>query len=193
VITRDLDIRLALLAYLRGRHGDDAETRIVEEMSICQQRARVDVAVVNGHLAGFEIKSAVDRLDRLPLQARYYGQVFDRAVVVCAPRHLDALLCRLPHWWGVWAADALDGAVALIPVRVGEPNPSPSSTARAQLLWREEMLEELKALNAPHPGRASRRDLVLQLVERCPEIDLAARVRQRLRARTTPRHALYGA
>ena len=78
---RDLDVRTAVRAQLVAAHADDDNTRIVEEMGIWSGSVRVDVAVINGELAGWELKSARDNLRRLPQQAELYSQVFDRMTI----------------------------------------------------------------------------------------------------------------
>ncbi len=52
----------------------DADTLVVDELDLCGL-TRVDVAVVNGHLSGFEIKGSTDSLRRLPGQVTVYSQV----------------------------------------------------------------------------------------------------------------------
>jgi hypothetical protein len=58
--TRDIDIRAALRAGELARHRDDDDTIIVEEMGIYQGDFRIDIAVVNGRMTGYEIKSDKD-------------------------------------------------------------------------------------------------------------------------------------
>ncbi len=97
---RDGDVRSALRGYLRERHASDsAETRFIDELDLCGQ-VRVDVAVLNGTLAGYELKSAHDTLQRLPVQVDVYSKVLDMATVVLAERHLQRALPMLPAWWG---------------------------------------------------------------------------------------------
>jgi len=57
---REIDIRRALLADVRQRHRDEPDTLIREELGVCQGIARVDLAVVNGSVHGYEIKSEQD-------------------------------------------------------------------------------------------------------------------------------------
>ena len=66
---RDIDVRQAVKSYLKALHEDDPATRIVEEMGIWAGSVRIDIAVINGELSGFELKSDSDTLQRLPLQA----------------------------------------------------------------------------------------------------------------------------
>ena len=54
---RDRDVRCAVMAYLDRLHAGDADTRVVQEMGIWSGSVRVDIAVINGELHGFELKS----------------------------------------------------------------------------------------------------------------------------------------
>ena len=98
--TRDCDIRLALEARLVQQHGDEPDTIIRHEVGICAGKRRIDMAVVNGELTGYEIKSDMDTLARLVGQANAYGSVLDRVVLVTTERHVDSALPLLPDWWG---------------------------------------------------------------------------------------------
>jgi hypothetical protein len=140
---RDSDIRTALRSVLRARHADDPSTRIVEEMGLWAGTARIDMAVVNGELAGFEIKSDRDNLDRLAGQAALYNRVFDRVDLVVGARHLATARRRVPRWWGILLATPSGGAVVLEQVRRAERNPTPEPAVAAALLWRDEALSIL--------------------------------------------------
>src|SRR5438045_2701845 len=98
---RDIDIRLALRSSIEREHGGDADTRIVEELGLCQGIARVDLAVINGNVHGYEIKSEHDTLARLPAQTHTYNQVLDFVTIVTAPAHAHKIRCIVPKWWGV--------------------------------------------------------------------------------------------
>lgn len=79
---RDLDIRRALRALLAEGHAGEPGARVVDELGIRQGSARVDLAVINGSINGFEIKSDADRLDRLGRQRDAYGTVLDTVTLV---------------------------------------------------------------------------------------------------------------
>ena len=180
---RDPEIRSALWQHLRAEYGADGETEIVDELSICRAGARADLAVINGHLAGFEIKSDVDRLDRLPSQVRFYGRVFDRMTLVAGTRHLSAAARHVPDWWELWSAGRVPGGVELRRVRPGAANPAPSRFSRAQLLWRDDMLELLAEQGGQNVTRWPRRKLIPALLEALEPDMLDAEVRSRLRRR----------
>jgi len=71
----DGEVRSALRARLDRQYPDRQGTRIVEELDLCQASARIDLAVVNGRMIGWEIKSGADRLGRLPQQQVVYSRL----------------------------------------------------------------------------------------------------------------------
>lgn len=180
---RDPDIRTVLRKHLRGVYAAVGDTEIVDELSVCRAGARADLAVINGHLAGFEIKSHVDRLDRLPSQAHYYGKVFDQMTLVCAPRHLDNARRGLPDWWELWVAEPARTGARLQCVRPGAPNPEASRFARAQLLWREEMIDLLIGEGRHEVVGWPRRRLIPALLDELEVDVLDIEIRRRLRRR----------
>ena len=101
---RDRDVRAAVRQDLDARHGGDTETRIVEEMGIWSGTVRIDIAVINGELWGYELKSERDTLERLPAQAKLYSRVFDRVTLVVGTRHVGAAEDAVPPWWGLTIA-----------------------------------------------------------------------------------------
>ena len=131
---RDFDVRSALLRHLRDVHAGDSLSLIVEEMGIWSGSVRIDVAVINGELTGFELKSDRDTLQRLPLQAKIYSRVFDRVELVVGSRHLREARKIIPRWWGVKRATQKDGFVLLESVREAKINPLPDPYLIAQLL-----------------------------------------------------------
>ena len=59
---KDNDIRVTLIDEL-NRINAQHDYRIIEELAVCDGEARVDVAVANGRLCGYEIKSDADTLE----------------------------------------------------------------------------------------------------------------------------------
>lgn len=181
---RDPEIRAELHRRLSRRHAGAEEVRIVNEMPVLAGACRIDVAVINGRLEGFEIKSDGDRLGRLPRQAAAYGLVFDRLTVICAECHLDQALATLPAWWGVEVASAIAGRAQIIRKRQARANPAVKPEAVAQLLWRNEALEALDELGAADGlWSKPRRVLWTALATSMPRHKLRAVVRERLVAR----------
>lgn len=142
---RDLDVRIALRRELSRQHAGDDRTLIVEEMGVWSGSVRVDIAVVNGELQGFEIKSAKDTLSRLCAQEALYSQVFDRVTLVIGDKHLQKAMALVPTWWGITIATSDDNnTVSLSSYRASETNPALNALQVARLMWRDEMIDILE-------------------------------------------------
>ena len=124
-------------------HRRDADTRIIEELGLCQGSARVDLAVVNGTIHGYEIKSECDTLARLPGQINVYSTALDFVTIIAAPTHVARIAQLVPSWWGVWSVARCRNGFRLKPSRESQRNPGINPFALAQLLWRDEALEAL--------------------------------------------------
>ena len=182
---RDMDVRKTLHALLNRTHAGDPDTLILDEVGLCQGHVRVDVAVVNGALTGYEIKSDRDTLDRLPGQVEAYSKVLDYAALVVGEEHAGHIHSVIPAWWGVLVATSRpDGAVVLAEVAPPRVNPSPDPYAIAQLLWRPEALAALEARGLDQGVRSKpRRYLWARLAEQVPLAELRELVRSALKAR----------
>lgn len=181
---RDLEIRCALHQELKSLHMNEADTLVVDELGLCQGISRVDVAVINGSITGYEIKSEQDTLSRLPTQAEVYGKVLDRLIIVSGGRHVESVANIVPEWCGIQLAIAEGAAVRLENVRDANENPNVDPYALVQLLWRDEALLTLKDIGL-EKGMLSkpRQSLWKALVQNLSVSDLKAHVRKRLKAR----------
>ncbi len=140
---KDIDIRRALRLEMSRLHPNPVETRLVEELGVCQGEARVDLAVLNGRVHGYEIKSHRDTLQRLRSQADVYSQALEFVTIVAAPDHIPKIEQLVPTWWGIWCADEDHGEVRLSSLRVEKRNPTLVPLALAQFFWKDEALEIL--------------------------------------------------
>jgi hypothetical protein len=128
--------------------GHDPATLIVDELGLCGGKVRADLAVVNGSLKGFEIKSDQDTLKRLAVQASTYNKIFDTVTIIVAHRHLEEIESLVPAWWGIVLAERNGNGSVCLKLRRGEgSNKSLDPFALVQLLWRDEALELLRAHN----------------------------------------------
>lgn len=183
VLIRDRDVRFALHSLLIARHADDG-TRIVDELALCQGETRVDVAVVNGELSGYEIKSAADTLARLPRQQELYSRILDRAWLVSTWARVGKLEHVLPSWWGLIAIDPSASAQPLREVRRAKLNRHVDPHSLAQLLWREECIELLRSkIPAARVSSKTRRFLWAALIESHTRTELREGVRAMLKKR----------
>src|SRR5713226_5576659 len=183
---RDGDVRRVLRDRLLATHAHDEGALLVEELGLCRGTVRVDLAIVNGILKGYEIKSERDTLVRLESQACIYSQVFDTVTLVVADRHLAAAEAIVPPWWGIEVATCDDASsVKLAVVRDEAANPSVDAHSLAQLLWRDEVIAILEQLSPSKSFSSKPRKVLWEyLVSAVPLPDLKGAVRDSIKSRT---------
>lgn len=181
---RERDIRLALRAELETRFGWDSATLILDELGVLQGASRVDLAVINGSLHGYEIKSAQDTLARLPAQAAAFSRVLDFVTIVTSGVHLSAVSSRVPAWWGISVPVSSGGSIRFDVERTCYQNPGLDPRSIAELLWKEEAISLLASHGiAGGVTRKPRQYLWDLLSERVALEDLAAGVRAAMKTR----------
>lgn len=145
ISTNDIIIRSALKKLLTNRHAQDKKVRIIEELGVRHGTARIDIAVVNGIMHGYEIKSDQDTLQRLPRQMEVFNSVFNKITLVVGKNHLYQAINIVPEWWGIMVAKSNNnGSVIFNLIRGEEFNKNQDSVSIARLLWREEALRILE-------------------------------------------------
>ncbi len=153
--TTDAAIRKAIRASLELAHrGEDAV--IVDELKVSLGSGRLDVAVINGKIEGYEIKSDKDSLARLTKQSAMFGAIADRMTLVVGLRHLEKASAMVPDWWLiiVCAADS-QGQLKLKRVRRGRLNHQLDKTALVETLERFEIIALLASANIDKGFRSS--------------------------------------
>lgn len=163
------------------------DTLVIDELGLDHGSCRIDIAVINGHIRGVEIKAEADTLERLPLQVAAYGEVVDKALLIVAPKHLEPAMAMVPDWWGVMVAErGSTQGVRFRRVRPERANKGIEPQVVARLLWRPEAQAILRNLGVSERElRAPREALYRLLVEKLPLRRLAQIVRETLKARTT--------
>jgi hypothetical protein len=181
---KDAQIRAATKTALFLQHVGDATTVIFEELGVQHGSARIDLAVVNGELQGFELKSDRDTLSRLPEQAEAFGRVFDRVTLVVGERLLRRAVEVVPDWWGIRVARMEGADLAFSDLRLAFNNPTPDATSIARLLWRDEALNLLdKCGSATGVRSKGRTEIYSRVCEKVSLDDLRYWVRRCLRQR----------
>ncbi len=180
----DSAIRLALRERLAVEHARHADTVLIEELGLLRGQVRLDIAVVNGLLHGYEIKSDRDSLRRLDAQVDVYNKVLDRATLVVGDRLLQSAAEFVPEWWGVLHARSTPSGLQLRLVRRPRKNPRRDPRALVELLWSEHAMELLEQRNAARGVRGKPRRVVWERV--CDHFsieEIGAAVRTKLKAR----------
>lgn len=183
---RESDVRTAIAARVTSSGG---MKRVVPELALCKAEARIDVAVVEpARLVGWEIKTEMDGLRRLPRQEEVYSRIFDRVWLAAHARHLPAALNLVPEWWGVVRIEEHSTSCRLVQVRPSRLNRSIDLHALTCLLWRDEVLGELESLGiADGLARAPKRDLWDALASAAPRRVSPTQLRRRIRVRLITR------
>ena len=161
--TNDAAIRKVLKCVLEEKHRKDPTVRIIDELGVNHGSARVDIAVVNGVLHGYEIKSDLDTLLRLPAQIEAYNAVFDKVTIVVGIQHIHEALELIPDWWGIGLVKQNSkGNLYLSNIRESDKNPKLDSVAIARLLWRNEALAILESIDAARGVRTKTRSVIYE-------------------------------
>jgi hypothetical protein len=183
----DSDIR-SVLHSKRFRHQKlRPGTLVIDELGLAHARSRVDVAVINGCIHGYEIKSAQDRLDRLGGQIDIYRQALQKVTIVAAQRHLRKVMVSVPDWCGLIAVvQGARGGIKLQPIRSARMNPEINPVMVAHLLWRPEVLELLSRIGyAPKQLRGPRKHLYEMLCEAMTLSEITAAIQEFMVRRQT--------
>lgn len=128
---------------LRAAHTTKG-TFVIDELGLKNGQVRADIAVVNGKLIGYEIKSQNDTLTRLPNQITAYNEVFDNIYIITASNHLAKVRDAISPWWGIYIINGTDDITCSFTLhRPAKPNKFRNCLGLAQLLWKNEVLEIL--------------------------------------------------
>lgn len=174
----DAQLREAVKRKLLARYGREPDALVFEELGLRHGSGRIDLAVVDGIIRGFELKSDLDNLNRLPHQIQIYNSVLDKVTLIVGCRHMNACMALVPDWWGVKRAIVgARGGIKFCDVRRGRTNPCVDPLAVAKLLWRGEALSFLVELGQDAGVRSKPR---LALYERLVQVVELAEIRQRV-------------
>lgn len=183
---REHAIRSALKGrYLRHHHGRD-DVLMIDELGLMHAQGRVDLAVFNGHLHGYEIKSSGDTLERLPRQLSIYSDSLQKLTLVVATRHLDATAAMVAEWCGLVEIQAGPrGGISFISHRRAFLNPNLDPFVLAHLLWRQEAQQLLLSYGASNAEvNAPRKQLYKMLAKQLSVRELAVAIKEAMVSRT---------
>lgn len=191
----DSEIREALHRKVLKAHHKSSSTIIVDELGLAHGKNRIDIAVLNGHLHGYEIKSAKDTLTRLPVQLNQYRKSLQKLTIVAAPNHLHDVLSITPKWSGIILAQkGPRGGISFTTVRKATINPEVDSVALAHLLWRKEAVELLTRFGIPEKELNKPRNQLYEIIANETSLkELVSWIKEKFMARETWRAGLQPA
>ena len=181
----DREIRGHFHRKFLSRYLERKGVRIVDELGLMHGACRADIAVVNGQLVGYEIKSEEDSLLRLDRQIEAYDAIFDMVTLIVCEKHRLRATERLPKHWGIMVSlQEKKGGVKFRRQRSAKYNPHVDPLSLARLLWKCEAVEVLTKLGEKRGTfQNPRAVLYSKLVERLTLPQLKRIVRAYLKKR----------
>jgi hypothetical protein len=187
----EAEIRADIKARLSTLVRDVENGVIVEEMGICDGKARADLAVISSLLIGIEIKGPDDNLDRLPAQIDQYSKCFDKVLLVVHALHANDAAKLIPRWWGLVVGSDKNGSNSYQMRRKPSVNREVDVETVLGLLWRAEV-ETLfsRFIGGTASVRASKKKIRTELLASAPHAALKSAgielLRQRQEWRSQP-------
>ena len=145
--TTDKEIRSAFHKKKLKKYHCCPNTLVIDELGLAHGKNRIDIAVLNGFVHGYEIKSSKDSLTRLPAQFDEYRRSLEKISIVAAENHIHDLYEYSPEWCGlILATKGPKGGVHFTNIRTAKINPEIDTFSFAHILWRKEAVELLLEL-----------------------------------------------
>lgn len=180
---KDPHIRHLLRRTELSKYLNDPHSKVVEEMKIPAANARIDMAVINGHFHGYEIKSASDTLQRLPNQLIAYSYIFDFLTVITEKKYHERISKIIPDWVGLSVCSDKKDEVEIEVIKSGTENLCKNGFFLAKLLWHEELVEVLTEQQIPFKKKNRNWLLCETLSQHVETNELSSLVRQKLKQR----------
>ncbi len=178
--TSDSEIRLALHRRRLNRQRRQPNTLVIDELGLAHAQSRIDIAVINGCVHGYEIKSGQDDLVRLENQLSIYRRTLQKLTIVADTKHLQSIADCVPEWCGIIEVErGPRGGISFIAIRSAQFNPDVEPAMLAHLLWRPEALALLKRHGYPAKElRQPRKHLYKLLSETLTPREITAAIRE---------------
>jgi hypothetical protein len=182
---KDFEIRKSLYQDFLSDYNHPSDSLIVDELKVCNGKAIIDVAVINGSLIGFEIKSSNDNLSRLDNQISFYNKVFDFITIVTCSKHISNVIRTVPSYWGIWIVEKEGDKLRKIEARAANINDNTEAFSVAQFLWKTEIVDLINRRGLDQKIRNKRKWIQWQYLTNSLELhDLKNEVRTYLKSRT---------
>lgn len=182
--TTDKLIRDVLLKDLKNKYKDydQNNTAIISELALPSGIARIDVAVVNGVMHGYELKSDFDNLLRLRLQIDAYNLIFDKVTLVVGRKHILEAMNLIPSWWGITVAKTNNGSdnLSLFSIKDADDNPKQDIFTLSMLLWKSEAYELLRRKDLKVKKNLSKEIVCNKLQDYYEKSELKSEIRKAL-------------
>jgi len=181
---RDFDVRKLLRVTYLEQYLKDTDSLVMEEVAVHKGSSRIDIAVFNGSIHGYEIKSDLDTLERLPTQITHYSKVFDYITVICGSKHTEKVDKLLPDYYGIIEVKEKIKQLGCTVLRKPIINPERDCKAILDLLWKEELSQILELLNITKGLKNKTKAKQIEVIGPMLDADLASKyVRELIKLR----------
>ncbi|OGU40367.1 MAG: hypothetical protein A2315_00375 [Ignavibacteria bacterium RIFOXYB2_FULL_35_12] len=180
---QDADIRKLLHPYLERKNRKYKDTIIVDELDLCSGLSRIDIAVINGIIHGYEIKSEEDTLNRLPNQISYYNKSLEKITIATNKSHIKKIDKFVPEWWGLILITDKDKQKRIIELRQARTNPLLNNLSLLQILWKNELISVSNKYNIKISCQSNKRKLRESIANCLDTSILSQEVRTALKSR----------
>lgn len=187
---REKAIKAALVDWLfeKGMFNDAI---LMSEMVIANWSRRADLAIANGRLCAFEIKSDGDSLKRLPGQVDSFSAHFDKVTVVAVSKFVPSILKDYPTHVGVLEIYTSGGSIKFRQARAGRLVENRDFFRLSTFLTKSEIVKLLRRNGYKLSLEASRRQLI-ESVSKLPLKQVKAFVLECVKARySETSHAFF--
>lgn len=151
---------------------EEQQNRLIVDEFVIGERGRIDIAVISDCLVGYELKSDLDTLARLPRQMDVFGEVFDFCTLVTTSRHLTRARQILKRGWGLAVVDrTAENVLIYRQVRRAQQRKTGYKLPLAHLLWRDELVQALDTLGEVDGFRSATRDKLSEHLANVTEPD----------------------
>ncbi|CAH2803615.1 MAG: hypothetical protein CPDRYMAC_5659 [uncultured Paraburkholderia sp.] len=123
-VTRDRDVRAAVMRKVLSDHILDPRVQVLEELGLEHGACRVDIAIINGLIHGYELKSDSDTISSDSRSRLPYSRALNKATLVVGEKHAEEATHLIPEWWEIKASYVGPrGAVHIENLRPASINP----------------------------------------------------------------------
>jgi hypothetical protein len=154
----EVQIKSALIDFLFHK-GFLKDAVLINELPVANWSRRADIAVANGKLYAFEIKSDFDTLKRLDAQVTTYLDRFDKVTVVTTPKYASLVVKDMPKQVEIWVAKETSTGVSFAVARRGQLSLVKNRRILAAFLHKSEIAHFLRQNGIAASPESSREDL----------------------------------
>lgn len=145
---KDIDIRKGLKNGPLNKYIIAEDSFVIDEFNVSLGLVRADIAIVNGVLQGFEIKSPKDSLIRLENQIKEYEKFFEYFTVVTCEKFKERVINIVPNCCGITIVSNKENSsdIKFDIVREAILNNNVDKICLAKSLWKNEIIEVLEEI-----------------------------------------------